>query len=197
MLREREPKRRHLLPPADFSQIKSKSFRESTRARVQGNRVSDNWQGIFFPRVPFSHPPPIKGKTKHRTLFFAFEDYAHSKRKGGVGKHGDIYFIRSIRRRRGGQRFATRSMDISSPLFSYLPPPNLSQNRSNKNIKERNGRSRSRRGREIEEGLQVGRAKLNVHEEVLRDVSYRGAFSFFFVSFEQYSNESSKNNTSR
>lgn len=122
MLREREPKRRHLLPPADFSQIKSKSFRESTRARVQGNRVSDNWQGIFFPRVPFSHPPPIKGKTKHRTLFFAFEDYAHSKRKGGVGKHGDIYFIRSIRRRRGGQRFATRSMDISSPLFSYLPP---------------------------------------------------------------------------
>lgn len=119
-----------------------------------------------------------------------------------MGKHGDIYFIRSIRRRRGGQRFATRSMDISSPLFSYLPPPNLSQNigsfdRSNKNIKERNGRSRSRRGREIEEGLQVGRAKLNVHEEVLRDVSYRGAFSFFFVSFEQYSNESSKNNTSR
>lgn len=64
-----------------------------------------------------------------------------------MGKHGDIYFIRSIRRRRGGQRFATRSMDISSPLFSYLPPPpqNLSQNigsfdRSNKNIKERNDR---------------------------------------------------------
>lgn len=123
MLREREPKRRHLLPPADFSQIKSKSFRESTRARVQGNRVSDNWQGIFFPRVPFSHPPPQR--EKRNIAHFSSRLKIMHIRRGREGWKNTAIFILYARYAadevgRGSQLVRWISLHPSS-LISPLP----------------------------------------------------------------------------
>lgn len=72
------------------------------------NRVSDNWQGIFFPRVPSTLPstlplPLHKGKRNisPRAHFPPLRlKIMHIRGVGRVGKHGDIYFIRSIYRER-------------------------------------------------------------------------------------------------
>lgn len=154
---ETKHRRTHLsspfpLPLGDFSQMKSKSFtnRHAHAYRRGGgggkrNRVSDNWQGIFFSKGSISfHPPQRETSRSHRAHFSSRLKIMHILGGRGRGWENTAIFILYARYTRTdtgsgrGQRFATRSMDIFiHPFFFFFFFPPLKHWFLRTNLKKR------------------------------------------------------------